>query len=213
MGDGTVSHKNRENPSINVKMITEEYLEYLGKIFGNLGRPVRLERSAKESAENNRKTGFHKNADSSNYSDIYGWKTCGHPKIKEFSEWYVTGEKVWPEKIDLTPTVLKHWFVGDGCYNVPNGSISIGLSNEAKNEEKIASYFENVGLPRPNNWNNTTHNCQAVWNVSESEELWEYMLEDGHGIPPGFEYKWPVEYHDDHTITVDDLNTAEAAVA
>jgi len=203
-------------------MITEEYLEYLNEIFEKFGTYVYLVKTAEELAQRNRDSGFQEDARAKNYSDQFHWRTISHPIISELTSWYDTGKKVWPNDIELTPTVLKHWFVGDGSFNDNQTSkyIQISLANEADNEDKVGSYFKNVGLPRPNRWHTYERkrgdgsvSCDAVWNKSESEELWEYMLSDGHGIPPGFEYKWPVEYHDDHTITIDDLDSAETAVA
>jgi len=220
MGDGSIGAKHSVNQYIQVAMIKEKYLEYINEIFGKFGTSVFLRTTAEQEAQQNRESGFRPDAKQEDYSDIYYWSTRTHPTISELTSWYSSGEKIWPEDIDLTPTVLKHWFVGDGHFQNSNYKkhIEIVSSKEADNEEKVVSYFEDAGLPRPNTWNITERDngridCKAIWNVRESEELWEYMLSDGHGIPPGFEYKWPVEYHDDHTITVEDLDSTETAVA
>jgi len=203
MGDGTIN-KGGKNPYLQCSMITKEYLEYLDNIFGVLSTGVRLRQTAEESAQFSRNSGFRPNAKKENYHDMYTLQTCHLPQLDEFSSWYDSGEKVWPMNIELTPTVLKHWYVGDGCYqnNGTKDCIKIGLSNEKMNEEKVSSYFKKVGLPSPNRWSITVQNengrsyenCQAKWNVEESYKLLEYMLKDGYGIPNGFEYKWPESF-------------------
>ena len=187
MGDGWID-PNGKNFYLLTSMISPNYLEYLDNIFGCLGTGVRLEKTAAESAKRNRDSGFRPNAKEENYSDLYTFQTRSHPKFNEFRDWYATGEKVWPENIELTPTVLKHWYVGDGHYDDKNTNnyISIGMYNEIENTEKVSQYFTNVGLPEPSNYTAD----EAVWTVEDSYTLWDYM-----GEPlPDFEYKWPEEY-------------------
>jgi hypothetical protein len=198
MGDGWINKYNGK-PRLQCGMITKEYLEYLDEIFGIFSVGIHLKTTAEESAKSMRDRDFSPNAKEENYSDLYYWQSRKLPQLEEFVEWYESGSKVWPEDIDLTPTVLKHWYVGDGCYS-NNSHIVIGLSNESESEKKVRKFFERSNIPHPNRWvvrENTdgSINCTAQWNVSESYELWEYMLEDGHGIPPGFKYKWPEEFH------------------
>jgi len=117
-----------------------------------------------------------------------------------FYEWYESGSKVWPADIELTPTVLKHWYCGDG--SLRNGkSPTIVTVNEFGSEEKIASMLSRRGLPVPNwrkrgqeyTYNGKTSDRTALfayWPASVSDGFWEYI-----GDPlPGFEYKWPEEY-------------------
>jgi hypothetical protein len=197
MGDGYINN-NSKNCSLQIKTITPNYLENLDTLFRCMGRGVKLKRTSKEAAKQNRERGFDANAKEENYSDVYFWSTRSHPKFNEFREWYSSGEKIWPEDIELTPTVLKHWYVGDGNYNnyYSNNQIRIASSNEIENEEKISEYFTHVGLPKPSNFNTYERKSGGnsgyiSWNVEDSKELFEYM-----GEPlPDFEYKWPEEYH------------------
>ncbi len=197
MGDGCINRASK-NPKIVSDMTSKNYLEYIDEIFGIFGRGVKIQRTAKESAKNSRESGFNLNAKEENYSDLWRWKSMCHPDLKAFAEWYETGNKVWPEDVELTPTVLKHWYCGDGCWH-NNGSknyITISMSNEIKNRQKVNSIFENVGLPSPSNYGisqrrNGSMKCNAEFTVDQSKELWEYMGE----ALPDFEYKWPEEYH------------------
>jgi hypothetical protein len=195
MGDGSVG-KDNKNHRLQTAMISPNYLEYLDNIFGVLGCGVSLKNTAAESAKSAKDDGFDPNAKEENYSDVYRWQTRKHPKFNEFRKWYANGKKVWPEDIELTPTVLKHWYVGDGHYKNDGykNCISIGMANEVENTEKISKYFTNVNLPEPSNY--TTREgkygkqCEAQWTVEDSNTLWKYM-----GEPlPDFKYKWPEEY-------------------
>jgi hypothetical protein len=196
MGDGWVSRSSK-NSKIMCEMISKNYLEYIDDIFGCLSTGVKLKLTAEENAAKSRDTGFSSNAKSENYSDIYYLHTRSHPQFNEFDNWYSTGEKVWPDGIELTPTVLKHWYCGDGCWQNKNCSnyITISMSNEVENTDKVDSIFESVGLPSPNHYSVFNRDgkyidCDALFTVEQSKELWDYM-----GDPlPDFEYKWPKEY-------------------
>jgi len=191
MGDGWIDYSNRR-PRIGVKMITPDYLRYLCERFGRFGGDVNLVMSGEENAAEKRRSGFRPNADAKNYSDIYKWTTMSHPELEKFARWYSSGEKVWPENLDLTPTVLTHWYCGDGNWNNKQGHnfIQIGMKNEIQNTNKVSKYFSRRGLPTPTSYDGMPNNCIARFNVDESKQLWKYMR----GPPRGFEYKWPEEY-------------------
>lgn len=198
MGDGCVN-KQAKNPHIMCGMVSQNYLKYIDNIFGCLGNGVSLHKTAKESAKQCKNRGFSPNAKEENYSDIYQWRSRSHPKLQKFADWYSTGKKVWPKDIKLTPTVLKHWYCGDGHWKNKDGDnyIIISMSNEVENQHKIDKMFENVGLPTPSNYNiskqqkSNNKKCDAKWTVDQSKELWDYM-----GKPlPDFYYKWPEQYH------------------
>jgi len=191
MGDGCIDTTNK-NPYIKVKMISPNYLEYIADEFGVLGGEVSLKMTAAESAKANRDSGFRPNAKTENYSDVYLWYSMSHPTLVEFAEWYSSGKKVWPADIELTPTVLKHWYCGDGYWHNSgsNSHIQIAMANEVDNTEKVDQMFRNVGLPTPSNYSISETYCDANFTVEQSKELWEYM-----GEPlPDFEYKWPEQY-------------------
>jgi len=197
MGDGNLNRCNK-NPRLRVKMISPNYLEYLDSEFDIFGTGVRLRHTAEENAKRTRESGFSPDAEAENYSDVYEWLSRTHPALSEFESWYASGEKVWPTDIELTPTVLKHWYCGDGHWDnrTTNNRIQISMSNEVENTDKVERIFKNVGLPTPNNWKIAERPsggkiCEAHFTVEQSHELWEYM-----GKPlPDFEYKWPERYH------------------
>jgi len=197
MGDGSVDRGKRKNPRLIANMTSQNYLEHIDEMFEMLGKGVSLTTTAEESVNNVRNSGFRPTAKVEDYHDLYRWRSMRHPELQEFAEWYSTGEKVWPEDIELTPTVLKHWYCGDGHWNNSGTSnhIEISMANEVENIDKVEKIFDNASLPSPSNYmtckrNDGTKRCEARFSVEQSKELWEYM-----GEPlPDFEYKWPEQY-------------------
>jgi len=193
MGDGCINTGGK-NPCLQCEMISPNYLKYIDGKFGVFGKGVSLKKTAKESAKQCRDREFRPDAKEKNYSDVYYWRSMAHPELQKFADWYSTGTKVWPSDTELTPTVLKHWYCGDGTWNNnrENNYIEIAMANEIENTEKVGQMFENVGLPSPSNYNiserkDGSETCNAQFTVDQSKELWEYM-----GEPlPDFEYKWP----------------------
>lgn len=196
MGDGTLgNHHKPYNSYLRVKMINQEYLNYLHDEFGILSSPVSLSRTAFEGAQENVRRGFQNDAKPSQYNDLYDWRTISHPTLNQFDAWYDSGTKEWPHDIYLTPLTLKHYFVGDGSMRKSQQTIRISMSNERKHQEKVANLFSKAGLPHPHRWNEQENQhgnmkCDACWNVEESKRLFEYM-----GQPlPGFREKWPSDF-------------------
>jgi len=192
MGDGCLN-RNNKNPYLVSEMISPNYLKYIDNKFGLFGNGVSFLRSAEESAKRAVVSGFRTDAKAKNYSELYKWQSMSHPDLLQLSGWYATGEKVWPEDIELTPTVLKHWYCCDGSYN-NNGSsnhIKISMGNENGNTDKIDRMFKNVGLPSPEQYQSGDNNAfDAVFTVNQSHKIWNYMEEP----LPDFEYKWHNEY-------------------
>lgn len=194
MGDGSLIRRDERNPYLSLSMITKEYLEWLDSFFGVLTTGVRLDKTAEELAQNSRDRGFSTTVNEENYHDCWKLTTRSLPELEQFN-WYTdNGEKVWPDSIELTPKVLTHWYVGDGCWNNTNyhDNISIGASNEYGNENKIDSYFKQSNLPLPSNYGKYKGGMNVTFTVEDSYELFEYM----DPAPPGFEYKFPKEYRD-----------------
>jgi hypothetical protein len=189
MGDGIIEKDFNRNPSLVVRTITPNYLKHIDEKFGLLGTGVSACRTAEEGAKSARSSGIDKDANAENYSKLYRWASVNHPDLHEFHDWYSTGQKVWPEKISLTPTVLKHWYCCDGHYDNReyNNRIKIAMSNEIENKKKIKSMFRRSDLPEPSNYTKYGH---IEFTVDSSKYLWEYM-----GEPlPDFDYKWPDRY-------------------
>jgi len=187
MSDGTLMKTNK-NARIKIDMITEDYLKYIKEKFGVFASDISVCMTEKE-AKDKIKESFGYGSEAKKQFRII---IKGATEINKFRNWYSTGKKVWPRDIELTPTVLKHWYCGDGNWNNSGAKnyIRISMANEIKNTDKVNQMFENVGLPSPSNYAISETNCIAQFTVEQSKGLWEYM-----GEPlPGFKYKWPEKY-------------------
>jgi len=187
MSDGHINRRKNRLPRLKVVTINREYLEYLDDIFDVFSTSnISCYRTAQQSKDSTSLKRF----EGSNYSDQYTWTSRSLPELKEWAKWYSSGTKVWPDDIELTPTVLKHLHAGDGSLHKENRVVTIYLSNEKDNKDKVNSYFKNANLPEPI-WEEQKRRDGSIsarirWNKSESEELLEYM-----GEPvKGHEYKW-----------------------
>lgn len=123
------------------------------------------------------------------YDDVWGVRTIRSPVFNEFRAWYDEKTPVYPDDIELTPVVMKHWFACDGTREEYDAA-SIKTVNEATSQEKIGAMFERAGIDvggLHQYTSNGEEKCNIHFGVDEAEELWEYM-----GEPvPGYEYKWP----------------------
>lgn len=189
MGDGSLSSKNK-NPYVQTGMTTKDYLIYLSEeILPVCSGDVNMGRTAAECAQRDRESGFRPNAKEEEYSDMYRWNTMCHPELKRYESWYRTGEKAFPENIELTPTVLKHWFVCDGY--LANGKYAgISLNNEGDNEKKITDMFNRAGLTdffwSGPNLDKGDFRAFVRFRAEGTENFFDYI-----GSPlPGFAYKW-----------------------
>jgi len=197
MGDGNIDSHTGGRPRLRVTSITKPYLDLLDDILGIHSLGVELKTTAEEAVERNIETGFSPNADVNDYSDLYELRTRNSPNLEQFSNWYDSGHKIWPD-VELTPTILKHLYVCDGSLNKTSGQVHISCSNELDRKNKLEQRFESAGL-QINNWNDKvrdvngyegTVSTSLVINKSNTDEFFEYI-----GQPlPGFEYKWPERY-------------------
>lgn len=179
--------------NLETEMTIEPYLQYINEeVFPNIGTSVSLLRTAEEVCERSqRNTTVDGSENAEDYSDMYAWRTVGHPELSDYRSWYDSGEKQWPDGLELSPVAFKHLFVGDGSYHQGDEYIKITTVNEMDNEEKVVSIFDRSGI-RINNFRYDPHSDKVdiFLSKSESERMFELM-----GDPlPGFEYKWPESY-------------------
>jgi len=176
-----------------MQMITKEYLEHLSdNVFPIVGHDVFLSKTAEESAKRHRNTGFNPEADTEDYSDLYQFKLMPHPELQQYREWYSSGSKVFPEDIELTPTTLKQYYVGDGDFYSKDYIAKIVLSNERDNREKIMDMFKRAGF-NDFSWSRVEmpgdrkDDARIRFGVEGTKNFFDYVG----GAPPGFEYRWP----------------------
>lgn len=186
MGDGAVVVPDK-NPSLHVKMVNDEFLDWLDEELGWLSNGYTKVQTAEEAAQENRETGFSENASAENYQDKYTLRTKADEQLWQWRDWYSSGEKVYPDGLDLTPTTLKMWYVCDGCKENYNSEphISITCLNEVERTKKLLSLFSDLPVePVPHK---SQKSFSLRFNQTDSIWLWGYMGD----APRGFEHKFP----------------------
>jgi len=184
MGDGCVSNRNGENPYFVIEMVNERFLQWFQTELSQIMYSVKKAKTAKQSYESTKRTLDH-NLNQDNFQDTYRTQTMRHPWFSKLAEWYSTGEKRYPDDLELNKTIAKMWYVTDGGLRVKSGdnhnsNVTISCDNESDRVEYIQNLFSRVGFePHFNDGN-------IVFTVSESQEFLDWI-----GDPvPGFNYKW-----------------------
>lgn len=179
MSDASAT-KNTEqrNTQINIEMINGKFLEYIREIFGSLATDVKT--------YNRTKTKYK--SDEEYEAELYKLRTRRLKNFNKYRNKWYDDEKRYPlDSIELTPTVLKMWYVGDGDMSTDDRwntkhYARITCLNEMDRQEKINNLFQNLSF-QPN-WNDGP---RFTFGLDGSKEFWDYI-----GDPvPGFEYKWP----------------------
>jgi len=194
MGDGWIKRQKNRKPKLVCAMTSKNYLKHIDKQFGVLGGGVSLHKTSGQQAKNAKKHGFNSDAKPTNYNDLYIWRLMAHKGLENFSSWYASGEKIWPNNIKLSPNVLKHWYCCDGYWDNSGTAnrLRIAMKNEKNNTEKVDKIFKKADLPQPKTYQKNPNKCDACFTVDQSHKLWSYM-----GKPlPDFKYKWPKKYHE-----------------
>lgn len=185
MGDGYI--KESKYNSFIVGMCNREFLNWLDKRLGWLSCGVTKIRTAKKSAENNRKSGIRPEAKEKNYSDVYRLTTFSHPLFNVMrNEWYTpSGKKFNMDRVTLSPEQLKMWYVSDGGFmdrEKRRPYSYFRLDSQSELAKIISERLEELGIE-----NNVRDrgNVIAV-TTTDTPKMLTYM-----GEPvPGFEYKW-----------------------
>lgn len=161
MGDGCIC-RDSKNPRFTVSMVTPEYINYLSRKLSPLVSCVADDRKVRPDRQQR-----------------FTIETITHPGLSELALWYSSGQKVFPDNIQINETILKHWYVTDGTLNTGRYP-SIKVTNESENGEKIKSYFIDTPL-------NVSFSSGTLRFPDSKDEFFEYV-----GEPlPGFGYKWP----------------------
>lgn len=112
-------------------------------------------------------------------NDYYRSHTVAHPHFTDMREWYSSGEKKFPDDLELDPVSTKYWYAGDGRLSTQNTNpfARIATANEADRSEWLIEL-----LPVDATFSGNYINIRT----DETQEFLDWM-----GDPvPGYEYKW-----------------------
>ena len=159
-------------------MTNKSYMEWLDQELGWLTNGFKLIRTAEESAA-------YTDGDPDKYNALYEARTVRHPELVKY-HWRKGGQKRFP-RIDLTPTVLKVWYCGDGGLGFASGSrypgyAYISCANEEDRPEFLKSLFDPVPSVSPT----VRGRGRICFTQSDTNAFLDWLG----GAPPGFEYKW-----------------------
>lgn len=161
MGDGYIVNDNNSN-YFSIEMKNKEFLEWLDFELGNISTGLR---SKKEN------TYVLNTRNSMDFFDT-------------LREWYSTGEKKFPEDLELDPIKTSMWYVSDGTKfkHTENSKpqLRIACSNESDRLEELMNLFEQEGIK------SHTAGDAIEFNTGNSKKLIDYMG----SAPKGFERKW-----------------------
>jgi hypothetical protein len=163
MGDGCIAH-HETTPRLKVSMINQKYINHLSTELSSIfSSTYKDEKSEYENTQTQ-----------------YSLTTITHPGLEKYSDWYISGEKVFPNDVTITPLLLKHWYVQDGGIYDKKRYPQIRSWNERENTEKVIKYFDDTPL-------NASFSSGTIRFPNCKDLFFDYI-----GEPvPGFERKWP----------------------
>lgn len=198
LGDGSM-HTNCGH--FECGLVNKTFLQWLSCELGWLVNNLSMQQTAIKSAKNTRET-LGRNTQPSDALDYYLLRTRSHPSLQQFIEWYNTGEIVFPTNIELTPTILRMWYISDGGLHWGNKKPIVELNsvNEANRPEAIENMLGCAGFTI-NHKKGSEHfyipHC-------EIDEFFDFM---GNEPVPGFEYKWTYEDRERYDKLKDEMRT------
>lgn len=172
MGDANLEyHKGGKNPRVTISNTNKEYIQYLENVLGWLKKSV----DSKSGSFGNEK--------------LYRLHTLSHPELKRF-DWYEDGDKRYPDRLNITPLSMKHWFCQDGGLEWHKKRSNVYAKLYTKNENDrlgwLCDKITKLGLepyPSRDSIKFTTRDTKIFLDIIAPSPL-------------GMEYKWEVYDYD-----------------
>jgi hypothetical protein len=171
------------NNNLKIKMTCRDFLEWLVNELSEIcpNRYPILQQTSDEAKENAMQFFGDDVREDSEYKEKYQVLTRSHPFMNEFDDWYVPEKRYPLNDLELTPTVAKMWYCGDGCLDRSKGRAEIACKNEADRIDEVAD------LIRDQDFNvNTTEKGRIRVLTSDTPAFLDWMGD----APPDFDYKW-----------------------
>lgn len=182
MGDGHVADNNGSS-YFDLSMSNREFLEWFDNELGVMSTGVKLGKSGDYIERSAISNGF---VDSGEYdfSDSYRVWTRTHPFFTKLRDrFYTDSKKQFPGDLEITPTILKFWYVSDGHIENRDDSadrVFITSTNEADRPVYIVDLFRDAPIEP------TVSSNKIYFSVDDTNVFFGWI-----GKPPvGFEYKW-----------------------
>lgn len=146
LGDGCISivkpHERSGHYQHGSKYIN--HITWLRKLFEEQGFPMKKIHSKDAFSQ---VVMGEKRSNLANFSESFYIKSKSTPSLKVIRQkWYTSERKIVPINLKLTPTMILHWYLGDGSLE-KRGRIEIATNGFDENENKfLAELFSELGI-------------------------------------------------------------------
>jgi len=184
MSDGTVQFG--ENNNLKITLTEYEFLEWFSDELDCIcpSRYPTVHRTSEEAKENTVDYFGEEAVDmDSEYNEQYLLLTRSHPFLNEFDNWYVPEKRYPLDDLELTASMAKMWYCGDGSLHSHHSGerAEITCSNEQNRLDKVAYLIREQGFDV------YLMSKGAIQITSgDTPRFLDWMGDP----PPGFEYKW-----------------------
>lgn len=118
----------------------------------------------------------------------YRYKSLRYVELRDLAHtWYDSGQKIIPEGLTLTPTILLNWYIGDG--NFSRAPIIDSSIFSMQSLRRMASQIADVGIAL------SLHEFKDRKRIRISKrsekKFFEYILSERDTVPECYFYKFP----------------------
>lgn len=175
LGDGCIASRKNGSAHYIHSDSDKEYLIWLKNKLESLGLPC-----SNKIYKNSPTTGFPSARPTSIF---YLDSMCTAELETIYEKWYPDGKKQIPDDLEITPTILKNWYIGDGWFS--NGRLAITCSFDREGKQRLVSQ---INEQTPIEAHNTKEGVQ-IPRISH-KVFFKYILSQEQEVPPEYEYKF-----------------------
>jgi hypothetical protein len=169
MGDGCIQSYSDYSAKITYASKYLEYIDYISGTLDNFGI---------------KQSGHIYKRDKGDGWIAYQYQSKRYEELKSFhSKWYCNGKKRIPSDLELTPIILRQWYIGDGNLHKSRRNISLATNCFTENElDFLINLFKNLDIIATK----MSQNCLYISTKSVKQFL-DYI---GECPVSCYEYKW-----------------------
>ena len=126
----------------------------------------------------------------------YSYQSRAYQDLLEVrNRWYRSDrKKIVPRDIVLTPNVVRHWFIGDGCLSCPiNSRPRIFIGTDGFPEDDVCFL---VGMLKDIGIKTSRQKCNSIYiHVRSAQDFLDYIGPCDKGLEHLYYYKWETDRH------------------
>jgi hypothetical protein len=189
LGDGSLA-MSEKNARFTYGTINREWTDYLREALSEIEMSIVRTQPETRTVDEDGKV--------SHRQEKYVWETLVHTGLTEQRKrWYPDGKKIVPRDLVLTPTVLLHWYIGDGSVKKPGPKSEkqeIFLHSNCFNDNDIDFLIEKLaglGIEARANRTSPTKSGQKLRIVNSSIPRFFNVI--GQCPVPSYQKKWDLK--------------------